>query len=132
MENKKRKKIKSARSTNEYIQSKQRSRMYFDDVEVPQVVEPRPDCCLCGQPIELISEAISEPNGGFSHFDCVIEKLKEREHVIPPDSVSYVGHGSFAVVSKDENGNYVIKNRIQYESNDDYSRIKKQVEEAKR
>lgn len=132
MENKKRKKIKSARSTNEYIQSKQRSRMYFDDVEVPQVVEPRPNCSLCGQPIELISEAISEPNGGFSHFDCVIEKLKEREHVIPPDSVSYVGHGSFAVVSKDENGNYIIKNRIQYESNDDYSRMKKQVEEAKR
>ncbi len=132
MENKKRKKMKSAKSTNDYIQVKQRSRTYFEDVNVPQVVEPRPDCCLCNKPIELISEAISEPNGGFSHFDCVIEKLKESEHVISPDFVSYVGHGNFAVISKDENGNFFIKNKIQYESNEDYSRMKKQVEEAKR
>ena len=33
----------------------------------------------------------------YSHFDCVLEKLREREHVQEPDSISYIGHGNFAV-----------------------------------
>lgn len=130
MENRKRR--KSKRPASAAPQSKPRPRMIFDDVEVPQVVEPRPDCCICGQPIESIAEAIVESNGGFSHFDCVLQKLREQENVQEPDCVSYIGHGCFAVVTKDEDGKWSIKSRIQYESNDDFANAKKQVEGSKR
>lgn len=132
MDSRKRRKPKNKRPATAVAQQKPRSRMIFDDVEVPQVVEPRPSCSICGQPIESIIEAISEPDGGLSHFDCVLEKLREREHVQEPDSISYIGHGNFAVVTKDEEGRYSIKYRIQYESNDDYANVKRQVEESKK
>jgi len=131
MENKKRRKSKIGHQLPESIQQKQRTRMIFDDIEVPQVVEPHPNCSICGQPIESIAEAISEKGGLLSHFDCVLEKLREIEHVEEPDSISYVGQGNFAVVSKTFEGNYFIKKRIPYESNDDFLKVKKQVEESK-
>ena len=131
MENKRRKKTKQRHQLPENLQPKQRTRMIFDDIDVPQVVEPHPTCAICGEPIELISEAISEQGGLLSHFDCVIQKLKTLEHVEEPDSISYVGQGNFAVVSKSPDGNYFIKKRIPYESLDDFSKVKKQVEESK-
>lgn len=130
MENRKRR--KSKRPASSARQAKSRPRMIFDDVEVPQVVEPRPECSICGQPIESIAEAISESNGRYSHFDCVLEKLRERENVQEPDCVSYIGHGCFAVVTKDQDGRFSIKERIQYESNDDFANAKRLVEESKR
>lgn len=108
-----------------------RGHVVFDDLVVPQVIEPRPECAICGEPIESFAEAISEPSGGYSHFDCVIEKLKSQENVQDPDLVSYIGHGAFAVVSKDADGKYIIKTRIQYESNEAFANMKKQVEATK-
>lgn len=109
----------------------ERKHIVFDDLVVPQVMEPRPNCVLCGQPIEAFAEAISEPNGGYSHFDCVLEKLRAQENVQAPDTISYIGHGTFAVVSKDAEGKYFIKTRIPYESNEAFADMKKQVEAAK-
>ena len=108
-----------------------RHHIQFDEVEVPQIHEPNPVCAICGNPIELIAEAISEPNGGYSHFDCVIAKLKEQEHVTEDEKLSYVGHGNFAVFTKDEEGHLVIKTRIPYESKESYDSMKKFVEGVK-
>lgn len=108
-----------------------RRHVALNDLVVPQVMEPRPACAICGEPIESFAEAISEPNGGYSHFDCVIDKIKAQENVQAPDSVSYIGHGTFAVVSKDFEGKYTIKTKIQYESNEAFNEMKKQVEAAK-
>ena len=142
MENR-RKRRQKPRRQDSYVQNSQssvemqnqgkalRRHVVFDDVIVPQVIEPRPVCALCGEPIESIAEAISEPNGGYSHFDCVIDKIKAQENVQGPDSVSYIGHGTFAVVSRDAEGKYCIKKRIQYESNEAFNDMKKQVEAAK-
>ena len=105
--------------------------MVFDELDVPQVNEPRPICKICGQNIDFIAEAISEPDGGFSHFDCVLGKLKEEYQVKEGETLSYVGHGNFAVFAKDENGKLVITTRIPYESKDSYDSAKKFVEETK-
>ena len=105
--------------------------MVFDDLDVPQVNEPRPVCKICGQNIDFIAEAISEGDGSFSHFDCVLEKLKEEYHVKEGETLSYVGHGNFAVFAKDENGKLVITTRIPYESKDSYDSAKKFVEGSK-
>lgn len=103
----------------------------FDDVIVPQINEPNPVCEICGEPIKAIIEAISESNGGYSHFDCVLKKLKEQFSVEEPSKISYIGHGTFAVVSPDGKGNYTIGERIQYESQETYTSMKKYVEEQK-
>ena len=108
-----------------------KKQMVFDDLNEPQVNEPRPVCKICGQNIEFIAEAISEGDGSFSHFDCVLEKLKEEYHVKEGETLSYVGHGNFAVFAKDENGKLVITTRIPYETKDSYDSAKKFVEATK-
>lgn len=129
MDNRKRRRSKSKKS-QENVQNT-RSRMVFEDIEVPTVVEPHPECAICGQVIESISEAISEGGGKYSHFDCVLKKISEEEHIGENEKVSYVGHGSFAVVSKDEEGRFFIKKRIPYEEKETYEAMKKFVEGAK-
>ena len=143
MENKKKRRQKGKKPANQAQnpqnmqrqerteRSERRQHVVLDELPVPQVVEPRPACVLCGQPIETFAEAISEPNGGYSHFDCVLEKIRQQEQVQEPDSVSYIGHGTFAVVTKDAEGKYSIKTRIPYESADSFNGMKKQVEAAK-
>ena len=105
--------------------------MTFDELDVPQVNEPNPICSSCGKQIETIADAISEADGGFSHFDCVIAKIREQERVSEGETVSYIGHGNFAVFVKDEEGKYTIKTRIAYESKDSYDAMKKYVEGTK-
>ncbi|MCR5761593.1 MAG: hypothetical protein K6F82_06350 [Sphaerochaetaceae bacterium] len=106
-----------------------RKHIVLPDVEVKKVVEPRPVCSICGEPIEAIIEAITESDGSYSHFDCVINKLKEKYNVKEPDKVSYIGHGSFAVFTMDEEGKYVIREKIAYESNENYASMLKYVED---
>ena len=141
MENKKKRRQKGKKPANfgqnqqnsqNQIQKIEHKHIVLEDLPVPQVVEPRPNCVLCGQPIEVFAESISEPNGGYSHFDCVLQKIREQENVQQPDSVSYIGHGTFAVVTKGEDGKYTIKTRIPYESNESFIGMKKQVEDAKK
>lgn len=131
MENRRKRKQKSKKPVVIVPKQAERSHISFEEVDVPQVVEPRPICVLCGEVIDNFAEAISEPNGGYSHFDCVLEKIRQQEKVQEPDSVSYIGHGTFAVVSKDAEGKYTIKTRISYESNEAFLGMKKQVEAAK-
>ena len=102
------------------------------DITVPQVNEPLPSCCLCGEVIETIAQAISEgEEGRFSHFDCVLKKLNTQERVKENQKISYVGQGAFAVVEKDAGGNYSVVKRIPYESSSTFQAMQKFVEECK-
>ena len=105
--------------------------MVFDEVDVPQINEPRPVCRICGQNIDFIAEAISESDGGFSHFDCVLNKLREEYQVKEDETLSYVGHGNFAVFYRNEEGKLTIRTRIPYESKDSYDSAKRFVEGSK-
>ena len=133
-DNRNRKKKKKSGNGNEQTQQKQqqeRRHMSFDEVAVPQVNEPRPECRICGKTIDFIAEAISEADGGFSHFDCVIEKLRKQENVQEGEYISYSGHGNFAVFTKDEEGHYIVKTRIPYESKESFDGARKYVEGSK-
>lgn len=102
------------------------------DVVVPQINEPLPNCVLCGEVINEIAQAISEGReGGFSHFDCVIEKLNSQERLKENQKISYVGQGAFAVVEKDDSGHYSLIKRIPYESTSTFQAMQKFVEECK-
>jgi transcription elongation factor Elf1 len=128
MDNRKKKKSKGERPSGNQNTIRHIS---FDEVSVPQVNEPMPVCSICGKNIETIADAISEGNGSYSHFDCVIAKIREQERVTENETVSYIGHGNFAVLYKDEEGKYVIKTRIPYESKENYDSMKKYVESTK-
>ena len=127
-EGKKHKKSKSEKTSST---QQPKRHMTFDELDVPQINEPNPICSICGKQIETIADAISESDGGFSHFDCVIAKIREQERVSEGETVSYIGHGNFAVFVKDEEGKYTIKTRIAYESKDSYDAMKKYVEDTK-
>jgi len=108
-----------------------RRHMTFEELPVPQVSEPRPECRICGKPIDFIAESIAEADGGFSHFDCVVGRIREQEDVREGEYVSYIGHGNFAVFTKDDEGHYTIKTRVPYESKESYDGAKKYVEGTK-
>ena len=102
------------------------------DVIVPQVNEPLPNCVLCGEVINEIAQAISEgTEGQFSHFDCVIEKLKSQERLRENQKISYVGQGAFSLVKKDKYSHYSLVKRIPYESTTTFQAMQKFVEECK-
>ena len=113
------------------VQQQAKKHMVFDELDVPQINEPRPVCHICGQSIDFIAEAISEADGSFSHFDCVLNKLREEYQVKEDETLSYVGHGNFAVFTKDGDGHYVVKTRIPYESKESFDSAKKYVEGSK-
>ena len=65
-----RKRKKSRGGDNRKVQQQQtqapqqtRKHMVFDELDVPQVNEPKPLCHICGQTIDFIAEAISESDG---------------------------------------------------------------------
>jgi len=113
------------------LQENSQERVVFEDVIVPQIKEPQPVCSICGEPIKAIIEAINEANGSYSHFDCVLKKLTQEYRVEEPSKISYIGHGTFAVVTPDGKGNYTIGDRIQYESAESFTSMKKYVEDQK-
>jgi len=58
-----------------------------------------PDCPWCGKPIKDITTAISDKESGCPvHFDCVLARIVEMEHLERNDSVCYIGGGRFGVI----------------------------------
>ena len=101
-------------------------------VEEPRkVAEPHQLCQYCGTEIDGIASALSTPEGGYAHFDCVLGKLREEEHLQEGESLSYIGSGSFGVIGHDENGKPVIIRRIAYESQERFRGMKEYVEGLK-
>ncbi len=97
-------------------------------VENPGTIrEPHLICSMCGKEIENIASALTSPDGGYVHFDCVLNAIKETEHPGEGETVSYIGSGNFAVIGKDEDGKPVILRRIPYETGDRLKAMKEYV-----
>ncbi len=108
--------------------------VHHSKIQVPppkSVKEPHTICPLCGQKINLISEALTDPKGEFVHFDCVIKELRERYRPRENQTISYVGRGNFALCEKDEENKWTIVERIQYESGESVEKMRSYVESLK-
>lgn len=102
-------------------------------IHIPRVHEPHPTCDICGKPVQFIAEALSPSEDKFCHFDCVLEKLKAEERPGPGEMISYIGRGTFAVVTASDDGKeFTIVRRIPYETPESYAGIKKYVEGMKK
>ncbi|MDD2232903.1 MAG: hypothetical protein PHO44_07550 [Sphaerochaetaceae bacterium] len=100
-------------------------------IYVPKVQEPMTECSICHQSIDNIASAISEPDGGYSHFDCVLKKIADEQHLAEGQKVSYLGRGVFGVIETHD-GQFTIINRINYETPESYSKMKDFVESQKK
>lgn len=100
-------------------------------VYVPKVQEPLVECAICHKPIENIIQAISEPEGGYSHFDCVLSKIASEHTLGPKQKVSYLGKGVFGIIETEE-GKFTIIERINYETSEAFSGVKSFVESQKK
>jgi len=98
---------------------------------VKKVVEPKEVCVMCEKPIPLIANALTHPEGGYCHFDCVLASLNEKEQPKEGQKISYVGRGTFAVVEKDSEGALTFLKKIEWESAESFAAMKKYVEEMK-
>jgi len=98
---------------------------------VKSVREPHTICPICGQKINLISEALTDPKGEYVHFDCVIKQLRERYRPRENQTISYVGRGNFALCEKGADGKWSIVERIQYESGESVEKLRSYVESLK-
>ena len=119
-------------ATPDNIQPEKRPLKDVSPIIVPRINEPNPPCCICGKPIDAISQSIGGPEQEtFSHFDCVLRKIADDEKILPSQKVSYIGRGVFAVIEMLEDGKFTIIKRIPYENPETYSFMKKYVENQK-
>ena len=81
--------------------------------------ERAPQCPLCGEPVRDQKTAIVTPEARrLAHFDCVLEDLARREGLQPGEKITYLGRGTFGVVSYRSGGAgvpFTIRKRIDYE-----------------
>ncbi|WP_455381206.1 hypothetical protein [Salinispira pacifica] len=79
-------------------------------------------CPICSQPMRDIQSAIAFPPGNEpAHFECVVRRIGEDEHISSGERVVYLGNGSFGIVEDQSaagDSKYVIKRRIQFEEPD--------------
>lgn len=99
---------------------------------VKRIEEPLLECPLCGEVIENIASALTHPEGGFCHFDCVLEKISKDEHLTDKQKVSYIGRGTFAVVEEDEEKGFSFTKKIIWETPESFDIMKKYVEANKK
>ena len=82
-------------------------------------------CAWCGKPIKDISAALSEPDSGNPvHFDCVIDRIVERENLETGDTVSYIGGGRFGIVhfnNPPDTRDFTIKKIFEWENKENRS-----------
>jgi len=76
-------------------------------------------CPICSLPMRDIHSAIAyPPSDQPAHFECVVSRIAEDEHLAPGERVVYLGHGSFGIVqdqSQQGKSRYVVRKRIQFE-----------------
>jgi hypothetical protein len=65
----------------------------------PSVPLPTASCAWCDKPIKDMSAAFAEPDSGKPvHFDCVLNRITEREALENGDVITYIGGGRFGIV----------------------------------
>ena len=88
--------------------------------KAPSLSLPAVSCAWCGKPVKDMATAISEPDSGNPvHFDCVIGRLTENEHLESGDVVSYIGGGRFGVVhfnNPQDTRNFKIRKIFEWEN----------------
>lgn len=99
---------------------------------IRRIEEPLLDCPLCGKVIENIASALIHPDGGFCHFDCVLEKLGKDEHITEEQKISYIGKGTFAVVEENAETGFSFTKKIIWETPESFDTMKKYVEANKK
>lgn len=99
--------------------------------EAKKVVEPQDLCALCQQPIGVIASALTAPQGGYAHFDCVLQSLQGERRLGETEKISYIGRGTFAVVRTEADGSFTFVERIAWESPQAFDAMKKYVEANK-
>jgi hypothetical protein len=107
---------------------------FHSSIPVPPpttVMEPFDTCVLCGEKIDGIAGCFSF-NNGYAHFDCVLNALREREHLEEGETISYLGSGSFGICRKDDEGKFTIVKKIEVENKEDYQNFKNYVESLKK
>lgn len=89
------------------------------------VAMPAASCAWCDKPIKDISAALSEPDTGKPvHFDCVIDRIVERETLENGDTVSYIGGGRFGVIhfnNPPDTRDFSIKKIFEWENKENRS-----------
>jgi len=127
-------KAKKGGSKNSLLPEQNRKPYHSNLPQLPvkKVLEPKETCVLCGEVIDGIASALTHPDGGFCHFDCVLNKIKEQEKLSPSQKVSYIGKGAFAVVNQEEDGSFSFAKRIAWESSEAFAKMKQYVVEIKK
>jgi hypothetical protein len=65
----------------------------------PAVPLPSASCAWCNEPIKDISTAMADPDSGQPvHFDCIINRIIEKESLESGDTVGYIGGGRFGII----------------------------------
>jgi len=93
--------------------------------QMPTAPLPTASCAWCDKPIKDISAAISEPHSGNPvHFDCVINRIIEREPLENGDTVSYIGGGRFGIIhfnNPPDTRDFKIKKIFEWENRENRS-----------
>lgn len=84
-----------------------------------------PLCECCGKQIIDVADAItSKETGNPVHFDCILEKIGERERLGANEKITYIGQGKFAVLCFENMRDlrkFTIKKTIEWENQDERS-----------
>ncbi|MBR0032446.1 MAG: hypothetical protein IJP61_09185 [Treponema sp.] len=84
-----------------------------------------PLCECCGKQIIDVADAItSKETGNPVHFDCVLNKISEREKLGSNEKLVYIGQGKFAVLYFEnihDFRKFTIRKTIEWESQDSRS-----------
>ena len=98
---------------------------------VKTVKEPGIICSICGEKIDTIATAVTNPKGEYVHFDCALAEIKEHERPNDNQTISYIGCGNFGLCEKNSEGKWTILKTISYESSEKNKAIKAYVEGLK-
>lgn len=73
-------------------------------------------CPVCNKPIkDIYTTIIEKESKKLAHFDCILNIIKETEHIHNDESIIYIGSGYFAVIKKEKNDFKIIR-KINYEN----------------
>ena len=107
---------------NHEIQQQMRKDMAETEAAIREFKTHSPVCELCNQPIlEMASAMTNKGSGNPVHFDCIIKKLSEHEHLSDKDRLTYIGNGKFAVLhfeNPHDMRHFSIQKEIEWENRD--------------
>jgi hypothetical protein len=99
--------------------------------QIPSEPLPVLECQYCGKPIRDIASAVADKgNNNAVHFDCIIAKITEEEHLERGESIAYIGGGRFGIVRfNDPPGSmkFTIKKILEWENKDERAQWRSQV-----